>query len=162
MLYLQRAGTPEKTAAASQGWSQCCSTEPQKCYLALPWFILFKPRSLQRPKAAHPAAWQGLQSLTLVVGPHAFLGEPPSEMSTLILWSGGFTVTLSAGVWGRRGGKALGGPGGGRSEGDGGTEMERGTSNMLLLRPCSANSGEPAQMGAVGLPCRNCWRCCHS
>ena len=51
--------------------------------------------------------------------------------STLILWSGGFTVTLSAGVWGRRGGKALGGPGGGRSEGDGGTEMERGTSNML-------------------------------
>lgn len=117
---------------------------------------------LQHPKAARPAAWQGLQSLTLVVGPHAFLGEPPSEMSTLILWSGGFTVTLSAGVWGRRGGKALGGPGGGRSEGDGGTEMERGTSNMLLLRPCSANSGEPAQMGAVGLPCRNCWRCCHS
>lgn len=109
-----------------------------------------------------PAAWQGLQSLTLVAGPHAFLGEPPSEMSTLILWSGGFTVTLSAGVWGRRGGKALGGPGGGRSEGDGGTEMERGTSNMLLLRPCSANSGEPAQTGAVGLPCRNCWRCCHS
>lgn len=162
MLYLQRAGTPEKTVPASQGCSQCCSTEPQKCYLALPWFILFKPRSLQRPKAARPAAWQGLQSLTLVVGPHAFLGEPPSEMSTLILWSGGFTVTLSAGVWGRRGGKALGGPGGGRSEGDGGTEMERGTSNMLLLRPCSANSGEPAQMGAVGLPCRNCWRCCHS
>lgn len=97
-----------------------------------------------------------------MAGPHAFLGDPPSEMSTLLLWSGGFTVTLSAGVWGRRGGKALGGPGGGRSEGDGGTEMERGTSNMLLLRPCSANSGEPAQMGAVGLPCRNCWRCCHS
>lgn len=45
-----------------------------------------------------------------------------------------------------------------RSEGDGGTEMERGTSNMLLLRPCSANSGEPgADEGAVGLPCRNCW-----
>lgn len=38
------------------------------------------------------------------------------------------------------------------SEGDGGTEMERGTSSRLRLRPCSVNSGEPAPMGAVGLP----------
>lgn len=98
----------------------------------------------------------------MVVWPHAFLGDPPSEMSTLLLWSGGFTVTLSAGVCGRRGGKTLGGPGGGMSEGDGGTEMERGTSSILLLRPWSVNSGEPVPMGAVGLPCRNCWRCCHS
>lgn len=30
--------------------------------------------------------------------------------------------------------------------------MERGTSSMLRLRPCSVNSGEPAPMGAVGLP----------
>lgn len=82
-----------------------------------------------------PSSQAGLQSLTLVAWPHAFLGEPPREMSTLLLWSGGFTVTLSAGVCGRRGGKTLGGPGGGMSEGDGGTEMERGTSNMLLLRP---------------------------
>lgn len=106
-----------------------------------------------------PSSPAGLQSLTLVVWPHVFLGELPNEMSTLLLWSGGLTVTLSAGVCGRRGGKARGGPGGGMSEGDGGTEIERGTSSMLLLRPCSGNSGE---MGAVGLPCRNCWRCCHS
>jgi hypothetical protein len=93
-------------------------------------------------------------SLTLMVWPRAFLGELPSEISILLLWSGGFTVTLSAGVCGRRGGKTLGGPVGGMSEGDGGTEMERGTSSML--QPWSVNSGEPVQMGAVGLPCRNC------
>lgn len=48
------------------------------------------------------------------------------------------------------------------SEGDGGTEMERGTSSRLRLRPCSVNSGEPAPIGAVGLPWRNCCLCCHS
>lgn len=123
---------------------------------------MLKPREAPDTLILDPRTPTGLQSLTLVAWPQAFLGESPNEMSTLLLWSGGFTVTLSAGVCGRRGGKTLGGPGGGRSEGEGGTEMERGTSSMLLLRAWSVSSGEPAEIGAVGLPCRNCWRCCHS
>lgn len=64
-------------------------------------------------------------------------------MSTVCLSSDGLTVTLSAGVCGLLSGKFFGGPGGGISDGDGGTEIDRGTSRELFDLLRSAKSEEP-------------------
>lgn len=78
-------------------------------------------------------------------------------MSTLILWSGGFTVTLSAECGAAGVGKRPWGSGGG---GPRETETRRMERAPLTSAPAPALLGGlrgAGADGAVGLPCRNCW-----
>lgn len=72
-----------------------------------------------------------------------FLGDPAKGLSTVCLSSDGLTVSLSAGVCGLLGRKLFGGPGGGISDGEGGTDIDRGTSNELFDLPRLIKSEEP-------------------
>lgn len=63
----------------------------------------------------------------------ALRGDPATGTSSASLSPRGITTTRLAGVWGLRGGdRALepGGPGGRMSEGSGGTDTQRGTSEL--------------------------------
>lgn len=64
-------------------------------------------------------------------------------LSPRTISSNGLTERLSDGVWGRRGDRGLNeqGTDGGTSQGDGGTEMERGISMVTLKEAESVKLG---------------------